>query len=346
MCISAFRFAIFSSALAAIAFPATVLADPMPSAGSVRALIESKEYRTAIVDVNRLLDLKGDLAVPDRDELFMLRGEADLGLRQRDAAITSFSAAAKESSNAKEADLALATQTLIEKSPGLRYTPRHSTAASVEADVSDSAEETQQPIDIVPSESRHKAFVAIYADQSALATGTVKSASNATSLPPILTALKSLHRLQSLEMAANGSNQSTRKSVKALTSHAATLIGDALTTMSAQVQDISNRAHATVQMNGNGNGNGGGIGGPQRNAHRGLDSDSASTLKQIVWDCQRISGAITDLTALSDDAEITAITLRVKSVSDQANDLLNTNWQANNPNGGQNSGPGGPGGRR
>jgi hypothetical protein len=306
--------AILTALVALMMLAASVDAsDPLPTADDVRSSIDSGDFPSAVRDANRLLTLKGDLAVGvDRVEMYMLRGEAQLALKLRDAASTSFTAAAKEATDPNKSAVATATAILIQKSPGLHYTPKHKAAIDAAA--------TTQPIDILSEDGRKTAFVALYADERITVSANVKTATSATSLAPIVSALKSLHRVQSLEIAATGSDVDTHGAVKDVQAHATSLLTSALSTIAAQVQQISVQAHALVQNTDSS--------GVVHTRQAGLSDAAISSLKQAISQAQRISDAATDLATLADASDTSGVTAQAKGVSDQANALLATNWSA------------------
>ena len=98
---------------------------PLPTPDQVRELIVTGQPQEALQGIARLLAVKGELAVSlDRSELYMLRGEAQLQLKQSSSALASFALAAKGATDAKQAAVATATETLVQKSPGLLYVPK------------------------------------------------------------------------------------------------------------------------------------------------------------------------------------------------------------------------------
>src|SRR5207249_8172003 len=105
----------------------------------------------------RALAVKGDAAKqPERGAIEALKAESHLHLTQFPQAGEAFTAAAKDSIDAKDIGLYRATALLIKRSPGGRYTPKPSP----------DAKEKSEPTDIVVDDSRKKAFAALYTDES------------------------------------------------------------------------------------------------------------------------------------------------------------------------------------
>lgn len=288
-------------------------ADPLPTADDIRSALESGDFPSAVRGANRLLSLKGELAEGvDRVEIYTLRGEAQLALKQRDAASTSFTSAATEATDRNKSAIATATALLIQKSPGLHYTPKHRAAIDAAA--------TTQPIDILSEEGRKTAFLALYADERITLSANVKTATSATSLPPIVSALKSLHRVQSLEIAATGSDVDTHGAVEDIQAHAISLLTSALSTIATQVQQISGQAHLLVQNTDSS--------GAVHTRQAGLSDFAISSLKHAISQAQRLADAASILGDLADKSDTSGVTTQAKAVSDQANALLTTDWSA------------------
>src|SRR5208283_3866968 len=105
---------------------------PLPTADEVRKQVDDGQYRDALKNLLRILDLKGPPAVAyDRVDMLFLRGECQLQIHENNAAQGSLDAAVKEArggngvpANRDKAVGALALSALLAKSPNLMYTPK------------------------------------------------------------------------------------------------------------------------------------------------------------------------------------------------------------------------------
>ena len=164
------------------------------------------------------------------------------------------------------------------------------------------------------------AFAALYADDASIVTAEVKAAKAATSLPRIVTVLKSLHREQAIELAATDDDQKTRASVNDISSHAVSLMNDALSASGTKVQTISTQAQAVQQTTDRN--------GTVHTRQHGLDANSTSVLKQVISEAQQIESASKDLDTLTNTSNTAVLQSQAKQIEDNANNLLITNWRA------------------
>jgi len=186
------------------------------------------QYQPCLMKISRLLampDSKKNL--PQRYDLFMLRGECLLQLKSGMVADDAFRAAAtvlKDSDDTKKIADAEATAILIKASAGLKYQPRDKSA---------------EPIDIVDKESRKKAMQALYDDRMTLFKPKVEAAIQSTNLVPIHELVPAMTDLYMLELALTGETKQTLALGKELGSHARDLINGALKQIGERVQDLN-----------------------------------------------------------------------------------------------------------
>ena len=96
--------------LARAAGPATRAADPLAATAAARAAFDAGDYPAAVGLAAKLLALKGDAAAGyDRHELFVLKGEGHLRLKQFKNAADAFAAAARNTNDDVLAATARAT---------------------------------------------------------------------------------------------------------------------------------------------------------------------------------------------------------------------------------------------
>jgi len=293
-------------AVCALAIPARgQSAQPLPAKEELHQLLDSGQYQVLLQKVSRVLGLRPDAAQGyDRADLFMMKGEAQLHLKQIPAAADAFAQAGKEAKDLPSAATAIATEALVRKSPGLKYKPKGATAA--------------QAVDVLDRGARKGAFALLYADETAEAAPKLKAAASATSLPPLMDALKNVSRLRALEIAATGKDDQTMASVKDLADRARQLMADAVRSMSVQVQQISQLAHTQLQTR-------------DRNGfvhlrERGLDASNTATLKETINTADRIIQVSKDLASASKVEALQTVTADAEKVRGDASQLLQADY--------------------
>src|SRR5688572_14182323 len=136
---------------------ATALAAPhapekAPTTDQIYASLEDADYQKVLKQVAAALAVKGDLAEAyDRRELFVLRGEAQLRLKNTAAAAASFDEAARHTVLEEKAGVHRATAELIRRSKKGVYAPP--------AKVGQAA---PKPLDVADPAARRQAFVAMF----------------------------------------------------------------------------------------------------------------------------------------------------------------------------------------
>jgi hypothetical protein len=133
--------------------------------------------------------------------------------------------------------------------------------------------------------------------------------------------MRALRQVQSLEIAATGTDASTHVAVHDVQAHATSLLQSALSDTAAKVQRISTQAHTQVQRTLSN--------GAIQTGQAGLDETATSALKNAIALAQKIAAAADDLAALSDlPADNSNVTEQANAISDQAQSLLMTDWNA------------------
>jgi hypothetical protein len=238
--------------------PAAPLAPATPSAGDALPTIEQLnaqlaegKHQDVLKQVAKLLQLKGDAAKSyDRYDLLCLRGEAALRGKANSMAMEAFAQAARATEDKDKQGVAKATELLIRRSKPLGYVPRAAAAAAPTSRgvapknagaepvaVAKSTGGGNQPIPIIESADRKRAFAAMLADEMAVVNPKVQAATKSESLPPVIEAVKSLGDLRGIEVAATGGSEQSKGISADLGTHAHRMISRTLDTMSKRVEE-------------------------------------------------------------------------------------------------------------
>jgi hypothetical protein len=206
----------------------TAAAPEKPTLESAQADFASGQYRPCLQKIAQVLAMpESKRNLPQRYDLFMLRGECLLQLKSAEIADDAFHAAAmvvKDSGDIKKIADAEAMAILIKASSGLKYQPKTGGA---------------QPIDIVDKESRQKAMAALFDDRMAQFKPKVEAAVQSTNLVPIHELVPAMTDLFMLEVAVTGESKQTLALGKDLGAHARDLINGALRQITDRIQDLN-----------------------------------------------------------------------------------------------------------
>ena len=290
-------------------------ANPPPTMDQIQGLYSKGDYDGTLRDIAHAMSLGGKAAESyDKHDLLVLRGEAELRLKQPSPAAVAFHQAAKETKDDDQAASARATEILIKKSRQLQYTPK-----TVEKG------KKPEPIDIVPADKRKDAMIALYTDELAAVTPRIRAAKEATSLTAIVSALKEVNarNLADLDIAAHGNNEATKQALTDLKDHASELMSKALDKLGKEVDRITSRAGEMVSgQRGNYR-----TGVTQDVSHqRGLSAGDPQELKQIEQTATQIAVAAQELVAaLGDKTAANDIIEQANDVKDKAEKTLRTN---------------------
>jgi hypothetical protein len=289
--------------------PTTRAAEPEPPATmeELNQLFKAGEYQPLVLKATRVLQLKGDAAKPyDRVKVFMLKGEAQLRLKQTTPALDAFASAAKEAKDFKEAATPIATEALVRKSPGFKYSVKPTGGGKPES------------LDILDDAQRKKAFAALYADEVTATTAKFRAAARATSLPAIVEAIKLAPRLRALELAADGTDDKTLASIKDLGTHAEELMKDGLSKMNATVMEISKSAN-TLERSVDSYGS-------VTTRKRGINPQETRTLRNLVDTAGKISTTAKEMGDVTAVATLSGVSKEAERVGTEAQKLLDTDW--------------------
>jgi hypothetical protein len=301
------------------AVPAKAVAEPPPSADEIRKALDDGEPRDALQKVGKALALKGPAAGQyDRHELWRLKAEAHLRLKDVSAASTAFAAAAKEAGNDAARAEDKASEIVIKRSKNLTFTPKVSKKGA-----------KAEPIDISDPEKRKDAFAALLEEEKAEAAPKLKAARGAKTLPPIVDALKVIADLRMLELAATGADAAADETTQALSDQAHKLMDDAVQDMAALVKDVDASANELVPIAVPGRGAGGRTATLEPSVRRrGLSTPDMQDLKRTIADLKKLVPMARELAEALGDAGkgFEKVAEDGAAVGNRAHELLTTDY--------------------
>jgi len=207
-----------------------------PAVADARAMMTSGDYAPALQKIAQALALKTPTATAIRYDLFMLKGECHLSLKQSNLAIEAWENAIKTAATDDQRAIALAHELLVKRSQQFAYQPKSPAGKPL------------APIDILEANSRKRAFAALLADELALIDPKVKTAMKAKSLPPILEAIKATSALLGLELAATGETAKSHEMLKSLTEQTRKLLAGVIADMNKRVTAIDKEASVFIEF--------------------------------------------------------------------------------------------------
>jgi hypothetical protein len=309
--------------------------EPLPTMPELQKLYAEKQWQPLLQGISRILPLRGAAAQPyDRYELFTMKGEAHLALKQQPAAGAAFEEASKvEAIDKVKKATADSMVLLVKRSQQGQFTRKSPTSQPSEP----------KTFDLLDQSKRKDAFAALAADELAALQPKAKAASSGTSLRPIADLLKSLDNLKQAEMAASASNDTPLADglVAPLASRAKDLSSkevaqqkakvDSIESAANQVVDVPDRSRAGRGYPGAGAGAGAGTGStyPERRyKKRGLQGMDQQTLKQIMGYCQDISTADKQLAEVFGDPgqPLLDVAKDADTLATKAQTILNTDY--------------------
>lgn len=309
-----------ASSLTFVLLLALVAADPVPppTMEQIQADFQAQQYQEVIKKVAQALPLSTRAGSNyDRGELFKLKAESHLRLKQWPLAADAFNMAAKESTGDPAAVLK-STGTLVRRSNNGVYSPKQPTTQP-------SAGGKPAPIDIVDPNSRKQALNALFNDEAKVQTAKIESTKKATTLPPVMAAIKQMSELRDFEIAGTGADNTCKQLLSTLGSHANTLMGSAMKTMAAKVEQISKQANeARTEIRDLADGTRETV-----TYKRGLTSVDTKALKEVISTCQSIAKACDEFTeALAADAgAFTGTRTEADRLGARADDVLRANYE-------------------
>jgi hypothetical protein len=292
-----------------------------PTQQDIQQDFDAEKYQDALKKLSTALGMKGNAAQAyDRVALFKLKGESHLRLKQPAPASDSFTNAAKEAKDSKEVGLCNATALLIKRSTNGVYTPKLPQAG---ADGSRGGKGA--PIDIIDPKSRKDAMAALFNDESKQGLAKVESLKKQKTLKPVMEGIRDLATLRALEMAATDSDATTKQALSQLGSHANQLMGDALKTMAAKVDQIARQANETnTQQKTYSDGRVENV-----TSKRGLTSVDQSALKDVIATCMNIKQACDEFAAAleSEGAGFSGTASQSDQLATRADEVLKANYE-------------------
>jgi hypothetical protein len=268
------------------AAPAPAKRDARPTTTDIQKSFDEGDYAGALQLLARVVNLKGAAAAGyDKFELWMLKGESHLRLRQLKPAAEAFAVAARETDDAAKAATARATRRmLLESRAGQleqRFPPRG---------------QPPQSADVFDPKDREAAMRILYDDARAEAEPLVKAAVKARSLPPIAQALEALGETGDLELAATGGDANLTEAREQVTGRARELISRELTDMQERVESIRKNANKIIERRSVRSLYGRQL---RRKFRRGLTERDEKYLEEVVAQCSKIIPAVESIAKAS-----------------------------------------------
>ncbi len=207
------------------------------SVTDLRRVFDAGNYAGAVSAASRLSFTGGAAAAGlDKAQVYAIKGEAHLRLKQYAPAADAFAKAAKAAPDVATVALYTATEQLVRRSRNGAYTPKQPVPPAVVK---------PGPIDVTAVDKRAAALGSLFVDEFAAAGFKLRAAKAATSVPQLLAAAELANHLRLLELAATGGDAKTRPEVAGVADHAHALLESNLQTMAARVADIRRAANTT-----------------------------------------------------------------------------------------------------
>jgi hypothetical protein len=291
-----------------------------PTQQEIEQDIEAGKHQDALKKLSTLLGLRGNAAQGyDRAELFRLKGEAHLALKQQAPAAEAFTNAAKEAKDAKDVGLYNATALLIKRSSGGMYAPKQPQAGA-----DGSRGPKPERIDITDPKNRKDAMAALFNDESKQGLARVESLKKQKTLKPVMDGIRDLSTLRALELAATESDTTTKQALSQLGSHANQLMSDALKNLSTKVDQIAKLANeSSTQTRTLSDGRVENV-----TTKRGLTSADQSALKDVIATCRNIKQACDEFASAleGEGAGFSATAAESDRVAARADEVLKTKY--------------------
>lgn len=299
--------------------------EALPSQQAIRDAYAAGDHPKTLQLLARVLVLKGKAAEPyDRHELLRLKAETHLRMKAAQPAISAMAEASKIAPDGPAAALDIATELLLRKvNAGFSYQPKLKDK--------DDKTKAQPPISVIEPEDRKKAIEALYADEMAALTAKVTAAKAGRALPPIVAAMPDIRNVRWLEMAATGSDGTTRTMVADLVVKAKTLLDDALDQMnkSTDAIEVSALEVITTRVPVNDPMTGKLIRIDLKYKYKGPDNRQVATLRDTLTTCQKIYETADEMggTLGATGKEFDANKSTAEVVGKKAKKLLDQNWR-------------------
>ena len=288
-------------------------AEPPPLTADVRQQFTDAKYSEVIRSVSKITaSREWQAKKTDAYELYTMKGEAHLHLKESSLAISSFELAAKAANDqltidkaaadkAEKTDDALeakviadhaaygvahATAYLIKHSVGLNYVPK----ATANQRVKGGSPEEHVKIDIMNPDTRKQAPTAIWTDEKNASAAKFAAASNMDDKSPadVMDAAAAIPNVRDFDFAANGNDEDTKKVASALAEHARDVFQAMLDKYGTRLDVIGSDAES-VKMSRSGLPGGGYS---DRWHKLGLDNKQAAELQDMMKNADKIGAAL------------------------------------------------------
>jgi hypothetical protein len=275
-------------AIGVLLLAGTLLAAPTtaPSVGEIQQDYDAQHYQDAVKKIGVAFQPHSDpLSKEDRLKLLHLKAESQLHLKQNVAAAESFLAAAKEATDDKQISMDKATAALARKSPNCLYLPKQAAFKS-----SLGATAKPEPIDVVDPGSRKQALMALFSDESKAMSARIEELKKQTTLPPLMTGITQVNELRDVEIAASGTDSSSRQMLSTVAGAAEQLMSGSIKSMSENVRTISRNANKKAESSRAGSSEG-----TMERDKKGLSPADTDALNEVMASCKSILAACDEL---------------------------------------------------
>ena len=300
-------------------------ADERPSEADIREAFDAGDYKGALQMLGRVVNLRGAAgAAYDKHEMWMLKAESHLRLKQVKAAGEAFGMAARATDNSVQAATARAMQRLLAEAKAYRVTRR----SPAKGDKPKSA-------DVLDPGQRRDALTILYEDELAATRPKVEAALKARTLPPIAEALQLADGLRDLLVAAAGGDADLGELRGDLAERATKLMSKELDRVDKDVSAIRETARQPVERRrrrrsiysaGDGGASYGGSTEEVISRPRGLYGDDAEDLRAAIETCRQIAEAAESFGTVAGDSaapdEVTELIDRATDVARNAQRTL------------------------
>lgn len=284
---------VLSCSVAALLVCGVAWAQPEPPKDPVtlRQMFEQQQYQELIREVSRALALRGEAArAYDRRELFTLKAESHLRLKQWSPAAEAFGQASKAATDPKDAAVDRATELIVRRSQNGQFRPKPSGGTGASGG-SAARKPAAEPIDIVEPASRKQAIEALMQEELATTTAKVESLKKRNGLKPIADAIELVTAFRPFELAATGADDESKKMLQDLGGAGARLMTQEITRLSGRVDAIEKSAETkTVDLSDN------------TYTYRGLSGNDRKELNEAMDTSKKIVQAVDELNKVLGEA--------------------------------------------
>jgi hypothetical protein len=286
---------------------AAPLRSPAASSDEIHAMFDAGKFRQVLRETAIVVHLRdADKLGYDLHDIWLLKAEAHLRLKQQILSAQAFESASKVAPDSATADLDHATGLAVGESKAGMYVR-----------VAEREDARAKGMSVIDPAGRAKALEALFEDRLAAAKDSLDALEKQKSVKKIVDASDTLAELRRLERAATatstaaGNSDRTDAIADKLATRADRLIGDPLVAESNQVEQIARNAAqmVTVQVNVPDPTNPKKTQTQQQQAKQGLSAADLQFLTQVETDCRRTIAECTGATSLlQSDPQIFATT--------------------------------------